>query len=152
MKIVSKTGMAWALLSLLLVIQPQRAPAQQNVGDLDKRPPTNELFTSDLVAWTDMQTPEPVLQTTPNAELAPVFPRPVQPDVPAQNADVSAQSFSGTISKAGRAYVLRVANGISYQLDDQDRSRQFEGQRVTVLGALDSRKGLIHVLNIGPDS
>jgi len=70
----------------------------------------------------------------------------------AQNNDAQPQDakpFMGTIKKEKGKLVLKdtVAN-VSYQLDDQDKAKQFEGKQVKVTGKLDMTTNLIHVENI----
>ena len=59
-----------------------------------------------------------------------------------------AQTFSGTIVKAGDAYVLRDSSGATYRLDDSAKAAQFEGKQVKVTGTLDSETKTIHVQSI----
>jgi hypothetical protein len=147
------------LLFLLLAMSPAAFGQTQNGGATDG---------SDLVAWSDMQTPQPVPQTTPrqdpvpdpNPETQPNQQQPSsQPDqaAPGQEApsgqpqmEPAAQSFSGTIAKDGSNYVLEVSDNTSYQLDDQDTAKQHVGQKVRVLGALDTSSNMIHVQKIEP--
>lgn len=60
-----------------------------------------------------------------------------------------AKAFNGTIVKEKGQLVLKdkVAN-VSYQLDNQEKAKQFEGKQVKVTGKLDLDTNLIHVENI----
>jgi hypothetical protein len=60
-----------------------------------------------------------------------------------------AKAFNGTIVKEKGKLVLKdaVAN-VSYQLDNQEKAKQFEGKQVKVTGKLDMEANLIHVENI----
>jgi hypothetical protein len=60
-------------------------------------------------------------------------------------------AFIGTVVKAGGKYVLKTSD-MSYQLDDQDKAKQFVGQQVKVNGSLDSNTSTIHVSDIAPMS
>ena len=60
-------------------------------------------------------------------------------------------SFSGTVVKVGKHYVLKT-DTITYQLDDQTKARQFEGKQVTVNGTLDKSTSMIRVTDIQPAS
>jgi len=124
----------------------------------------------DLVAWTPMQTPKPIPAAPGKApatpEPAPETPpvdrptsaQPSQPNEPTgsqgqspgEQAQPAAQTFTGTISKEADSYVLKVSDTSSYKLDDQDRARQYEGQRVRVIGRLDMGSNLIKVQRIEP--
>jgi hypothetical protein len=59
-----------------------------------------------------------------------------------------AKSFSGTVVKAGEAYVLRDGSGTVFKLDDSESARPFEGKAVKVTGQLDEQAMLIHVESI----
>ena len=60
-----------------------------------------------------------------------------------------AKAFNGTIMKEKGKLVLKdTAANVSYQLDDQDKAKQFEGKQVKVTGKLDLDANLIHVENI----
>jgi hypothetical protein len=127
---------------------------------------------SDLVAWSYMQNPQPVPPATPAPNTAPE-PRPetpapreqaptagqpdqagqqpaAEPSAQGQPSEPAAQTFTGTVSKSGTNYVLKVSDTTTYQLDDQDKAKQFEGQHVRVTGALDPGSNLIHVQQIEP--
>jgi hypothetical protein len=62
-----------------------------------------------------------------------------------------AKPFNGTIVKEKGKFVLKdKAANVSYQLDDQEKAKQFEGKQVKVTGKLDMNTNLIHVENIEP--
>jgi len=74
-------------------------------------------------------------------------PTAAQPQNDMQNQD--AKPFSGTIVKEKGKFVLKdTATKMSYQLDDQDKAKQFEGKQVKVTGKLNIETNLIHVENI----
>jgi hypothetical protein len=121
----------------------------------------------DLVAWTLMQTPKPIpaapgkvpATPEPTPETPPVdrpaSAEPAQPGEPTGSqaqtpAQPAAQTFTGTISKEADSYVLKVSDTSSYKLDDQDQAKQYEGQRVRVIGSLDMGSNLIKVQRIEP--
>jgi Protein of unknown function (DUF5818) len=73
-------------------------------------------------------------------------------DTSATSASSSqAQPFSGTVVKAGDKYVLKTTDA-TYQLDDQDKAKKFEGQQVKVNGSLDKSTSTIHIADINPGS
>src|ERR1700674_932350 len=79
-----------------------------------------------------------------------------QPGSPSQDSSTSMQtsqgsSFTGTVVKAGGKYVLKTSD-MNYQLDDQQKAKQFVGQQVKVNGTLDSNTSTIHVSDISPAS
>ena len=60
-----------------------------------------------------------------------------------------AKPFNGTIVKEKGKLVLKdTAAKVSYQLDDQEKAKEFEGKQVKVTGKLDLNTNLIHVENI----
>ena len=79
-----------------------------------------------------------------------------QPSSPSQSPDSSSAmqnsqgtAFTGTVVKAAGKYVLKTS-GMNYQLDDQDKAKQFVGQQVKVNGTLDSSTSMIHISDISP--
>jgi hypothetical protein len=58
-----------------------------------------------------------------------------------------AKPFNGTIVKEkGKLVLKETTTNMSYQLDDQDKAKQFEGKLVKVTGKLEGK--VIHVENI----
>jgi Protein of unknown function (DUF5818) len=97
----------------------------------------DQLFTSDLISWTDMQSPDPVPASSSGSN-------------PSQNTSVDkqktpVQTFAGVIDKEGNTYVLRTSSKWFYDLDDQGLAAQYLNQRVAVVGTLNVSGDLIHV-------
>jgi len=117
--------------------QIQRSPAL---------PP--DILGPQLIAWSQLQKPRPVLQPLPSPD------RPIQePDLqPANSAakqeQPAAPPFVGTITKEGVRYVLKVSTNSAYQLDDQDRVKQYEGKQVRIAGTLDADSKSLHITGI----
>jgi LAS superfamily LD-carboxypeptidase LdcB len=138
--------------------------AQQSTLDTARRSPRSQKPGSYLIVWTQTQAPEPAPQpsgrqtTTPDPKPETQTPPPAsqpegsQAQGQAQQAQPAAQSFTGTISKEGDSYVLKVSDTSSYKLDDQDKAKEFEGKRVAVFGTLDPNTNLIRVQKIEPVS
>lgn len=62
-----------------------------------------------------------------------------------------AQTFTGQIAQQDGKYVLLDKDsGAGYQLDDQEKAKQFDGQKVKVKGTLDQATMTIHVSDIQP--
>jgi hypothetical protein len=60
-----------------------------------------------------------------------------------------AEEFQGTIEKTGTKYVLDdKASGATYQLDNQDKAKQFADKDVKVTGTLDPSTNTIQVSEI----
>jgi hypothetical protein len=87
--------------------------------------------------------PVPLPDQQPEQSPAPKQP-PAGPSEDAQKEN-AAQTFAGTILKTGAKYVLKTAEKITYDLDDQERARKYEGKKVQVTGILDESSKLIHV-------
>jgi hypothetical protein len=142
---------------------------QQDPSSPAPIPDSHDLTSSDLIAWSGMQSPQPVspsgqqpLGPDPHPETQPPKNPTPSPDaaptktaVPAQDSDQNqtpaARTFLGTISKRADAYVLKTES-TSYQLDAQDKAKQFEGQKVRVIGILDPSGQSIQVQSIDPIS
>jgi Protein of unknown function (DUF5818) len=63
------------------------------------------------------------------------------------------KTFSGKIVKSGEKLVLKNnANESTYQLDDQDRAKSFEGRSVRVTGTMDTVTNTIRIARIEMES
>jgi len=65
----------------------------------------------------------------------------------APGSSQAAESYTGTVVKSGDKYVLKTDTG-TYQIDDQDKAKQFEGKQVKVSGNLDKATSTLHVTDI----
>jgi len=62
-----------------------------------------------------------------------------------------ARAFEGKIAKAGDKLVLQESSTKqAYQLDDQDKAKQFEGKSVKVMATMDPSTNTLHVVDITP--
>jgi hypothetical protein len=62
-----------------------------------------------------------------------------------------AQNFEGKITKSGDKLVLQDASSqTAYQLDDQDKAKQYVGQNVKVVASVDTSSNTLHIMNITP--
>jgi hypothetical protein len=121
-----------------------------------------------LIAWSDLQSPQPMPQPRPDPAPLPEEqqqqpdrqqPDRQQPDrqQPGQpvNADAqqqsAAQTVTGTIVKEDGKYVLRTSDNKTYQIDDQEKAKRFEGKQVKIVGSLDSANTL-RIQSIEPAS
>ena len=128
--------------------------AQPSTSDTARRSPRSQKPGSYLIVWTQTQAPEPAPQPSGRQTTTPPpasQPEGSQSQEQAQ-AQPAAQSFTGTISKEGDSYVLKVSDTSSYKLDDQDKAKEYEGKRVAVFGTLDPNTNLIRVQKIEPVS
>src|SRR5579859_1889494 len=62
-----------------------------------------------------------------------------QQDEPAEPAaqEAEAQTFTGKIMNHDGKYALQSEDGKTYQLDNQDKAKEFDGKDVKVTGTLD---------------
>lgn len=126
--------------------------------DLRSQPspvPPSGILGPQLIAWSQFQKPEPVPQPLPPPD------RPVQqPDQttnqqPAPSAKSqeqqqppAAQTFTGTIVKDAGRYILKVSSTSVYQLDDQEKAKQYEGKQVKIEGTLAANGNSLHITSI----
>jgi hypothetical protein len=153
----------WTMLFPAFVLVPVLAVAQQKPP---KPAPADGVLGPQLIAWSEMQKPQPVPQqpepmpqpdTRSGQQPAPQDKSDSEKDKSDKSAQQqpdsstqpsTAQSVSGTVMKVAGKYVLETADNLAYQLDDQDKARQYEGKRVRVTGTLDRTTGIIHVTSI----
>jgi hypothetical protein len=110
--------------------------------------PTDIILGPQLIAWSHLQKPQPVTQPSPPPERsAPQVDQQAQP-APAQPQPPAAQTYTGTIVKDGASYVLKVSSNSVYQLDDQEKARQYEGKQVKIGGTLDPNGSRLHIISI----
>ncbi|HYU45866.1 MAG TPA: DUF5818 domain-containing protein [Terriglobales bacterium] len=123
-----------------------------------------------LIAWSELQNPQPMPQPRPDPAPLPEEQQQQQPDrqppdrqqpdrqQPGQpvNTDAqqqsSAQTVTGTIVKEDGRYVLKASDHKTYQIDDQEKAKQFEGKQVKIVGSLDMSTGTIRIQSIEPAS
>jgi hypothetical protein len=114
--------------------------------------PVDPLASQQLIAWTNLQKPQPAPQPLPPPDTPIPQPDPqgqkVQPSPNPQTPDAPAQSFTGKIVKDGGKYVLKMASRTAYQLERQDGVSQYENQDVRVVGNLDTGTNTIRVIKI----
>jgi hypothetical protein len=130
-------------------------------------PPSGQIFSSDLIAWSGMQrlqAPEEHSgrQQTPDSSSQTSSPSNQNPstqtdqtqssgqDASAQKQAPTAASFTGTVTKEADDFVLKVSETTTYKLDSKQQIEQYEGQRVRVTGTLESGVNIIHVDRIEP--
>lgn len=108
-----------------------------------------------LIAWSQLQSPKPLPEPRPDPTPPPAAPQERQPDQkPGQpgNAYDQQQSpvrtISGTIAKEDGKYVLKASDKKTYQIEDQDKAKQFEGKQVKIVGILDMDSNTIRIQSI----
>jgi len=77
--------------------------------------------------------------------------QPMQPENQNAVSTPSEKTFNGTIVKSGDKLVLTAADSkTTYQLDDQQKAKDFLNKSVKVTGVLDASTGTIRVSAIDP--
>jgi hypothetical protein len=101
----------------------------------------SDILGPQLIAWSQLQKPQPVPQSLPPADRPISQPaqqtQPANP--PAQEQQPVARTFKGTIVKDGSRYAPKVSSDSAYQLDDQEKAKQYESRQVKIGGALDAK-------------
>ena len=114
--------------------------------DLQRKPsPATpaEIIGPQLIAWSQMQKPQPVQQS--EQQRGGAANESVQEPPQQQPA---AQTLTGTIVKDAGRYVLKAAGSNTYELDDQDRVQRYEGKQVKIAGTLSANGSSFHVIRI----
>lgn len=106
-----------------------------------------EILGPPLVAWSVLQKPQPIPEPLPPPDNRGGQSQTGQP-ADSQPQQPSAQTFTGTIAKDSGKYILKVAEGTVYQIDDQEKVRSYEGKQVKVAGNLDAKNNVLHITNI----
>jgi hypothetical protein len=76
---------------------------------------------------------------------------PQQQQTDATNPQQSARSFEGKIAKSGDKLVLQESSTqTAYQIDDQEKAKQFEGKSVKVMATVDPNTNTLHIVDITP--
>jgi cell division septation protein DedD len=144
-----------AALTLLVALSPAGF-AQQSQRNLPGPSVVAEEM-SPAIVWSQTQTPQPVpsekAATTPDNQQEQQPPdnptaTPSQASGMQDQSESAAQTFIGTVVKIGDKYVLKTTDNMTYQLDDQDKAKEFEGKQVKVTGGLEAKDKLIHIQNI----
>jgi len=142
-----ETSLLAMLIFLLGTVPPMLAQ------DLQSRPSPalpSDILGPQLIAWSQLQKPQPVPQPLPPPDRptsqAAQQTQPTNP--PAQEQQPVAQTFKGTIVKDRSRYVLKVSSNSAYQLDDQEKAKQYEGRLVKIGGALDANGSSLHVISV----
>jgi len=138
-----------ATLGLLFSITPIPFGQQRQASP---ETPEDAFSTRQLIAWSQLQKPQPAPQPLPPRDTP--IPQPDQPQDEQSKAPANpqterepAQSFTGKILREGTKYVLKAENTI-YQLEGQDDFQRYENEAVKIQGTLDTTKNTITVVKI----
>jgi hypothetical protein len=130
-------------------------------------PPSTRIFSSDLIAWSGMQQPQPPEEHSGRQQVPESYGRTPSStnqnnsteaqqtqssrhDANAQSQAPTASSFTGTVTKEADDFVLKVSENTRYKLDSSQEIEQYDGQRVRVTGTIESGVNIIHVDRIEP--
>ena len=112
----------------------------------------SDILGPQLIVWSQAQKPQPVPQPLRAADRPDPDQRPDQPNPadnpPTQQQQPTAQKFTGTIVKNSGVYSLKASSNNAFQLDDQEKVKQYEGKQVIIGGLLDANNRRLHVINI----
>jgi hypothetical protein len=144
---VKRETSSLATLVFLFVALPLMIAQDPQSQSRSALPP--DILGPQLIAWSQLQKPQPMPQPLPPPD------RPIQQqdqqaaDPPAQQEQrPAAAMFMGTIIKDGNRYVLKVSSNKAYQLDDQERAKQYEGKQVKIAGTLNADGQSLHITSI----
>ncbi len=92
-------------------------------------------------------------QTSPEQPSAsqPSAPQQASPSQDTATPAMQSSTFIGTVVKAGDKYVLKTES-MTYQLDDQDKAKDYENKQVSVNGTLDQSTSTLRITDINPVS
>jgi lipoprotein-anchoring transpeptidase ErfK/SrfK len=140
-------------LALLVGLSPAGFAQQSQPNQPDYSVVAAEM--SSAIVWSETQTAQPVsadkaTPTPDQQQQAPDSPSatPTQTSGAQAQSDSATQTFTGTIVRIGDKYVLKTTDNMTYQLDDSDKAKEFEGKQVKVTGGLDTKAKLIHIQNV----
>lgn len=139
------------LLILGLVLFPGGAMAQQS----SSQTPEDAYTSRELIAWSQLQNPQPTPQPLPPKDKQvpqPEQPQDQQPTPPADpnNQEQPIRSYTGIVFKDANQYLLVLADRATYRLLASDDLRQYENRKVMVSGTVGLDAQLIQVLRIDP--
>ncbi|HXM61747.1 MAG TPA: DUF5818 domain-containing protein [Terriglobales bacterium] len=99
------------------------------------------------VAWSQLQEPVPLPE--PGAEPAPPPDQESSQSTGSQDQPATAkQSIKGIIVRQGEKFVLNAGDNTTYQLDDQNKAKQYQDKQVNVVGILDAESNTLHIETI----
>jgi Protein of unknown function (DUF5818) len=102
-----------------------------------------------LVVWSQAQQPRPVPQPLPDPPEEKSAPQEPEQSANSQAEQRAAtQTITGTIMKDGTKYFLKESSGTTYEVDDQDKAKQYDGKQVKIVGALDANRKTLHIASI----
>ncbi len=112
----------------------------------------SDILGPQLIVWSQTQKPRPVPQPLPAAERPIPDQQSEQPspadNLPERQQQPTAQKFTGTIVNNSGVYSLKFSSNNAYPLDDQEKSKSYDGKQVIIGGTLDANGRSLHVIDI----
>jgi len=143
-------GRMTTLIAFLLVLVPG-VFAQQS----SPQTPEDAYTSRDLIAWSQLQKPQPTPQPLPLRN--PSVPQPEQPQdqqakLPADphSQQEPAESYAGEVIKNGNRFVLQMHDNTTYLLEADEVLDAYENHSVKVMGNVRPQVKSIRVLKIEP--
>ncbi len=128
------------LAPLMFILAATPFMFSQGVQNKPSPAPPPDVLGAQLIAWSHVQKPQPLAQQSePSARTT--------HENSAQQPP-AAQTITGSIVEDAGRYVVKVSSNTSYELDDQERARQYEGRPVKITGTLDANGGSLHIITI----
>lgn len=111
--------------------------------------PEDAFSTRQLIAWSDLQRPQPAPQPIPprDTTVPQLSDQQAPPPTVSQAEETAPQSFTGKILSEDGKCVLRVGDQ-TYRLNEQDGVRKFEDRNVNLRGQFNPTTRMIRVLSI----
>ena len=118
----------------------------QDLQNQPTPPLTSDILGPELIVWSQFQKPQPVPQPLPDPPEQQQGKSSPTPNPSDKQPDV--QTFTGRITMDGGKYVLKMANDNTYQLDDQEKAKQYENKDVKLVGTVDENNHSVRIISI----
>lgn len=143
------------LISLIGLFAISLSVSAQDIAPSDPAVPS-QVVGPQLIAWSQLQAPQPLSDFASPYSASPSSTQADQPtgqkadlhEQDSQSQESSAQVFTGTIVKDESRYVLKAADGASYQIAEQEKARRYEGKQVKITGSIDAHGTTLHISRI----
>ena len=116
----------------------------QDLQNQPTPPLTSDILGPELIVWSEFQKPQPVPQPLPD----PPEQQQGEPTPNPSDKQPNVQTFTGRITKDGGKFVLKMSNDNTYQLDDQEKAKQYEDKDVKLVGAVDENNHSVRIISI----
>jgi DNA-nicking Smr family endonuclease len=139
--------MRTTIVSLAALLAISTSISAQEIAPFNPAVPA-QVMGPQLIAWSQLQKPQPISQPLPPSEEQTSQRADSQSQDSQNQQESSAQVFTGAIVKDESRYVLKAADGASYQLDDQEKAKRYEGKHVKIVGSIDAHGKMLHIASI----